>query len=87
MLPDDIEPERSASGRAERPCPMPATFLKENRLLISHPSSVIQAQLDAYNAKDLEALLDTYAADAEQFALHGPLLAPGREQKLLHAAP
>ena len=44
------------------------------------PSAVVQAQLDAYNARDLEALLDTYADDAEQFTVHGALLATGREQ-------
>ena len=44
------------------------------------PLSVVQAQLDAYNAKDVEALLLTYAPDAEQFTLHGELLAKGHEQ-------
>ena len=29
------------------------------------PEAVVQRQLDAYNAKDLEALLDCYAEDAE----------------------
>lgn len=42
--------------------------------------SIVQAQLDAYNAKDIEALLDTYAPDAQHFALHGELLAEGHEQ-------
>lgn len=41
------------------------------------PLSIVQAQLDAYNAKDIEALLQTYAPDAEQFTLHGALLAQG----------
>jgi putative hydrolase of HD superfamily len=44
------------------------------------PFSVVQAQLDAYNAKDVEALLLAYAPDAEQFTLHGELLANGHEQ-------
>jgi hypothetical protein len=44
------------------------------------PVSVVQAQLDAYNAKDISALLDTYAQDAEQFTLHGELLAKGHQQ-------
>ena len=44
------------------------------------PLAVVQAQLDAYNAKDIEALLHTYAVDAEQFTLHGEMLAKGREQ-------
>jgi len=42
--------------------------------------SIVQAQLDAYNAKDIEALLQTYAPDAQHFALHGDLLAQGHEQ-------
>ena len=44
------------------------------------PLSVVQAQLDAYNAKDVEALLLTYTPDAELFTLHGELLARGHEQ-------
>jgi hypothetical protein len=44
------------------------------------PLSVVQAQLDAYNAKDVEALLETYAPDAEQYTLHGELLAKGHSQ-------
>jgi hypothetical protein len=43
------------------------------------PQAVIQRQLDAYNARDLDALLATYAPDAEQYALHGALLAKGHE--------
>ena len=43
----------------------------------SNPAAVVQAQLDAYNAKDIDALMATYAWDAQQFALHGPLLADG----------
>lgn len=44
------------------------------------PLAVVQAQLDAYNAKDLDVLMHTYAPDAQQFALHGALLAQGHEQ-------
>jgi putative hydrolase of HD superfamily len=43
------------------------------------PAAVVQAQLDAYNAKDIDALMLTYAPDAQQFTLHGPLLAQGHE--------
>jgi putative hydrolase of HD superfamily len=42
--------------------------------------NVVQAQLDAYNAKDIDALLATYAQDAEQFILHGERLAKGHEE-------
>jgi putative hydrolase of HD superfamily len=44
------------------------------------PLAVVQAQLDAYNAKDLDALMRTYAPDAQQFALHGALLAQGHDE-------
>ena len=40
----------------------------------------MQQQLDAYNAKDIEALINTYASDAEQYTLHGERLAQGHEQ-------
>ncbi|PPT78306.1 steroid delta-isomerase [Xanthomonas arboricola pv. populi] len=39
--------------------------------------SIVQAQLDAYNARDIDALLATYADDAEHYSLHGPRLAKG----------
>ncbi len=44
------------------------------------PESVVQRQLDAYNAHNLEALLATYAADAQQFAHPNQLLASGHAQ-------
>jgi putative hydrolase of HD superfamily len=40
---------------------------------------VVQAQLDAYNARDIEGWLSTYSEDAEQFLLHGGSLAKGRD--------
>lgn len=46
----------------------------------SSPEVVVQRQLDAYNAKNLEAWLSTYAPDAKQFELGGQLLAEGHEQ-------
>lgn len=48
-------------------------------MTIRDPAAVVQAQLDAYNAKDLDALMLTYAPDAQQFALHGALLAEGHD--------
>jgi hypothetical protein len=35
------------------------------------PLEVVQVQLDAYNAKDIEALLATYSPNAEQYATGG----------------
>ena len=44
------------------------------------PQVVVQRQLDAYNAKNLDAWLATYAPDAQQFELGGKLLASGHAQ-------
>ncbi len=44
------------------------------------PLAVVQAQLDAFNAKDIDALMRAYAPDAEQFALHGERLAQGQDE-------
>jgi len=38
---------------------------------------VVQRQLDAYNQRDLDAWLATYAPDAEQHLLHAGLMASG----------
>jgi putative hydrolase of HD superfamily len=44
------------------------------------PEAVVQRQLDAYNAKNIEALMATYATDAEQFEHPAKLLASGTAQ-------
>lgn len=41
------------------------------------PEQVVQHQLDAYNAHDLDALLQTYACDAQTFEYPSTLLATG----------
>ncbi|NDY92400.1 nuclear transport factor 2 family protein [Ideonella livida] len=51
------------------------------------PAVVVQRQLDAYNAKNLEAWLDCYAEDAKQFELGGALLAEGHAQIRARTAP
>jgi hypothetical protein len=43
-------------------------------------AAVVQRQLDAYNARDVEAILATYAEDAEQFEHPAKLLACGVAQ-------
>jgi hypothetical protein len=43
----------------------------------SDPEVVVQRQLDAYNARDIEALMATYADDARQFEHPSKLLASG----------
>ncbi|PRC90686.1 nuclear transport factor 2 family protein [Solimicrobium silvestre] len=47
---------------------------------IATATSLIQEQLDAYNAKDLERWLATYAPDAEQYTLHGECFARGHAE-------
>ena len=44
------------------------------------PESLVQQQLDAYNAHDLDALLATYAEDAQLFEHPATLLASGHSQ-------
>lgn len=41
------------------------------------PESIVQHQLDAYNARDIEALLAIYADDAQMFEHPSKLLACG----------
>ena len=42
--------------------------------------ALVQRQLDAYNAKNIDGWLSTYAADAKQFNLQGECLASGHEE-------
>jgi hypothetical protein len=44
------------------------------------PEAVVQRQLDAYNAHDLDALMGTYAEGAQQFEHPAKLLAGGAAQ-------
>jgi hypothetical protein len=46
----------------------------------STPESVVQRQLDAYNARDLDALMATYADDARQYEYPESLLTAGAAQ-------
>jgi hypothetical protein len=45
-----------------------------------NPETLIQKQLDAYNARDVDALMATYADDAQQFEHPDKLLASGAAQ-------
>lgn len=42
--------------------------------------ALVQRQLDAYNDKNIDGWLNTYAKDAKQFNLHGECLATGHEE-------
>ena len=44
------------------------------------PAAVVQRQLDAYNARDVDAMLATYADDAQTFEHPSKLLAGGSVQ-------
>ena len=44
-----------------------------------HPDAVVQRQLDAYNAHDVDALLDVYAGDARLFEHPETLLIAGAQ--------
>jgi putative hydrolase of HD superfamily len=44
------------------------------------PEGVVQRQLDAYNSRDLETIVATYAENAEQFEHPSTLLARGSVQ-------
>ena len=44
------------------------------------PEAVVQAQLEAYNARDLDAFLATYAENAELYEHPSKLLASGMAQ-------
>jgi hypothetical protein len=46
----------------------------------SHPEAVVQRQLDAYNARDIDALMATYAEDVQVFEHPATLLANGSQE-------
>ena len=53
-------------------------LLRMSNMPSSHdPASLVQRQLDAYNARDLDALMATYADDVEHFELPSTLVAKG----------
>ncbi len=56
---------------------MPNAFYAPDTILERSPEQVVQAQLDAYRARDLQAWLATYAEDASHYEHPGRLLARG----------
>ena len=48
--------------------------------LESEAEKVVQRQLEAYNARDIEGIMSTYAPDAQQFEFPSTLLASGADQ-------
>ena len=51
----------------------------EQIAFVTKSDVVVQRQLDAYNARDLEGYLATHKSDAEQYMLHAGLLASGHD--------
>ena len=49
-------------------------------MTICQAEMIVQQQLNAYNSKDVDAWLATYAPDAEQFTLHGERFSFGHEE-------
>jgi imidazolonepropionase-like amidohydrolase len=52
----------------------PDTLIKET------PAELVQRQLNAYNARNLDAFMDTYAADIELYEFPARLLSKGKEE-------
>jgi putative hydrolase of HD superfamily len=46
----------------------------------SDPASIVQRQLDAYNAHDIDALMATYSADVEHYEFPSTLVATGANE-------
>jgi hypothetical protein len=49
-------------------------------VISSHPEGVVQRQLEAYNARDIDALMATYAEDVQVFEHPDTLLASGSQE-------
>lgn len=56
------------------------TVLDINTLVKESPEAVVQRQVNAYNARNIEAFLNTYSDDVELYNLNGPLMAKGKDQ-------
>lgn len=55
-------------------------LLPPDEILIETPEQVVQRQVNAYNARDLQAFLDTYTSDVEIYNEEGELTMKGHEQ-------
>lgn len=56
------------------------TVLDITTLVKESPEAVVQRQVNAYNARNIEAFLNTYSDDVELYNLSGALMAKGKEQ-------
>ena len=55
-------------------------LIRPDTLVINEPLMLVQQQLNAYNAHDLEAFLAPYANDVEIYSSSGKLMMKGKEQ-------
>jgi imidazolonepropionase-like amidohydrolase len=55
-------------------------LLKADTLIIESPEAVVQRQLNAYNARNIDAFLDTYSDDIEIYNFPAELLMKGKEK-------
>ncbi|KIC95762.1 amidohydrolase family protein [Flavihumibacter solisilvae] len=53
--------------------------IKPETVVVSTPESLVQQQLNAYNARDINAFLEPYADDAEIYIFPDKLLGKGKE--------
>jgi len=54
--------------------------LPVDSILLETPEQIVQRQVNAYNARDIDAFLDTYAEDVEVYNEQGELSMKGHEQ-------
>lgn len=53
--------------------------LQPDSLIKENPEAIVQRQLNAYNARNLEAFLDTYSEDVELYTFPAQLMSKGKE--------
>ena len=49
-------------------------------LVVESPEAIVQRQLNAYNARNIDAFMDTYADDIELYDFPGKLSSEGKEE-------
>ncbi len=54
-------------------------MLMSDSIIKESPEAIVQRQLNAYNARNIEAFMDTYADDIELYAFPNKLMSKGKE--------
>lgn len=55
-------------------------LLDPNKILQETPEQIVQRQVNAYNARDIDAFLDTYSTDVEVFNEQGEMTMKGQDR-------